>query len=205
LTDQAISFSAGDLTAAAVGEMLGTLDQGHLLTLLRALAAADAPGILAVADELAVRGLSFQAALGDLAVLLSRVAIAQRLGHAQADDPLAECITAVAGILSPADVQLFYAVAVHSRHELALAPDEQAGFVMACLRMLALLPEGRVPPVAMGTPPVAQAEPASAAVPAAVSASAPAPAAAPVTPPPAAQAPVAVAAAPVTAEPPAWE
>lgn len=158
LTDQAISFSAGDLTAAAVGEMLGTLDQSHLLHLLQALAAADAPGILAVADDLAARGLSFQAALGDLAVLLSRVAIAQRLGHAQADDPLAEDITALAGALTPDDVQLFYAVAVHSRHELALAPDEQAGFVMACLRMLALLPEGRVPPVTMGSPSVAQAD-----------------------------------------------
>ncbi|WP_368641211.1 DNA polymerase III subunit gamma/tau [Castellaniella ginsengisoli] len=160
LTDQAISFSAGDLTAAAVGEMLGTLDQHHLLSLLRALAAADAPAILAVADDLAARGLSFQAALGDLAVLLSRVAIAQRLGHAQADDPLAQAVTELAGALTPDDVQLFYAVAVHSRQELALAPDEQAGFVMACLRMLALLPEGRVPPVSMAPPPALQAAPA---------------------------------------------
>ncbi|MGE4450043.1 DNA polymerase III subunit gamma/tau [Castellaniella sp.] len=212
LTDQAISFSAGNLTAAAVGEMLGTLDQRHLLDLLRALAAADAPGILAVADDLAARGLSFQAALGDLAVLLSRVAIAQRLGHAQADDPLAEDVTALAGALTPDDVQLFYAVAVHSRQELALAPDEQAGFVMACLRMLALLPEGRVPPVTMGSPPVARAAEAPAAVaPAAVEAAAPAPSMA--APAPAAQ-PRAAAPAPVppspadaapAAELPAWE
>ncbi|WP_368655626.1 DNA polymerase III subunit gamma/tau [Castellaniella ginsengisoli] len=183
LTDQAISFSAGDLTAAAVGEMLGTLDQHHLLSLLRALAAADAPAILAVADDLAARGLSFQAALGDLAVLLSRVAIAQRLGHAQADDPLAEAVTELADALTPDDVQLFYAVAVHSRHELALAPDEQAGFVMACLRMLALLPEGRVPPVTMAPPPALQAAPAESVQ------------AAPETAPDAA----------LKAEPPAWE
>lgn len=213
LTDQAISFSAGDLTAAAVGEMLGTLDQRHLLDLLRALAAADAPGILAVADDLAARGLSFQAALGDLAVLLSRVAIAQRLGHAQADDPLAEDVTALAGALTPDDVQLFYAVAVHSRQELALAPDEQAGFVMACLRMLALLPEGRVPPVAMGSPPTATADarPAAApavAAPAVVEAAASAAATAPApkaTPPAAAPAPRASAQAASSAEPPAWE
>ncbi|MGB6009478.1 DNA polymerase III subunit gamma/tau [Castellaniella sp.] len=152
LTDQAISYSAGNLTAAAVGEMLGTLDQHHLVALLRALAAADAPGILAVADELAARGLSFQSALADLAVLLSRVAIAQRLGHAQADDPLADDIQALAAGLGPDDVQLFYAVAVHSRQELALAPDEYAGFVMACLRMLALLPPDRVPPVLLDVP-----------------------------------------------------
>ncbi len=205
LTDQAISFSAGDLTAAAVGEMLGTLDQRHLLDLLRALAAADTPGILAVADDLAVRGLSFQSALGDLALLLSRVAIAQRLGHAQADDPQAEDITALAGALTPDDVQLFYAVAVHSRQELALAPDEQAGFVMACLRMLALLPEGRVPPVSMRSPPIARPSDASAvaAAPTAVETAATVTAA----PPPAvasASRPPAEAAAP-HAEPPAWE
>jgi len=156
LTDQAISFAAGNLTAAAVGEMLGALDQHHLVSLARALAAADAPGILAVADELALRGLSFQAALADLAVLLSRVAIAQRLGHAQADDPLADDVQALAASLTPDDVQLFYAVAVHSRQELALAPDEYAGFVMACLRMLALLPPDRVPPVRLD-PPVSRA------------------------------------------------
>ena len=213
LTDQAISFSAGDLTAAAVGEMLGTLDQHHLLDLLRALAAADAPGILAVADDLAARGLSFQAALADLAVLLSRVAIAQRLGHAQADDPLAEDVTALAGVLTPDDVQLFYAVAVHSRQELALAPDEQAGFVMACLRMLALLPEGRVPPVAMGSPPTAGTEDRSAAAPVAatppvVEAAAPAAGVSrPVATPPDASPAPAAAPAPAADEsgPPAWE
>src|SRR5690606_1027057 len=42
--------------------------------------------------------------------------------------------------------QLFYSVAVHSRGELSLAPDEYAGFVMACLRMLALVPPGTTPP-----------------------------------------------------------
>ena len=147
LTDQAISYSAGNLTAAAVSEMLGTLDQHHLVRLLRALTAGDAAAVVAVADDLALRGLSFQSALADLAVILSRVAIAQRLGHAQPDDPLASDIEALAGALAPDETQLFYTVAVHSRHELSLAPDEYAGFVMACLRMLALLPAERVPPV----------------------------------------------------------
>lgn len=152
LTDQAISYSAGNLTAAAVSDMLGTLDQDHLVALLRALAGADAAAVVAVADDLSARGLSFQAALADLAVLLSRVAIAQRLGRAPADDPLAEDITALAAILSPDDLQLFYAVAVHSRQELSLAPDEYAGFVMACLRMLALLPPDRLPAVPLAPP-----------------------------------------------------
>ena len=47
-------------------------------------------------------------------------------------------IKRLASTLQPDAVQLFYTVAVHSRSELAIAPDEYAGFVMACLRMLSL-------------------------------------------------------------------
>ena len=139
LTDQAIAYSAGNLSEEAVRGMLGTIDQRHLVRLLDALAAGQGQGVLAVADELAARGLSYGGALADLAVLLSRVAIEQRVpGVTSQDDPLAGDIVRLAGTMHPDAVQLFYTVAVHSRNELALAPDEYAGFVMACLRMLSL-------------------------------------------------------------------
>ncbi|MGN6662426.1 MAG: DNA polymerase III subunit gamma/tau [Achromobacter mucicolens] len=139
LTDQAIAYSAGNLTEDAVRGMLGTIDQRHLVRLLDALSSGDAKGVLAVADELAIRGLSYAGALADLAVLLSRVAIEQRVtGVTAAEDPLAADIARLAQALHPDAVQLFYSVAVHSRGELTLAPDEYAGFIMACLRMLAL-------------------------------------------------------------------
>ncbi|MVW71965.1 DNA polymerase III subunit gamma/tau [Bordetella sp. 15P40C-2] len=139
LTDQAIAYSAGNLTEEAVRGMLGTIDQRHLVRLLESLAAGQAAGVLAVADELSTRGLSYSGALADLAVLLSRVAIEQRVpGATPADDPVAGDIVRLAGVLHPDAVQLFYSVAVHSRSELSLAPDEHAGFIMACLRMLAL-------------------------------------------------------------------
>src|SRR5690606_18213791 len=152
LSDQAIAYSAGDLSAQAVQAMLGTIDQRHLAQLLQALIAYDAQAILAVADDLALRGLSYAGALADLATLLSRLAIEQRIpGTISDDDPLAEAVRQLAPMLSPDHVQLFYSVAVHSRQELSLAPDEYAGFVMACLRMLALLPE----PVSAHVPPPA--------------------------------------------------
>jgi len=139
LTDQAIAYSAGNLTEDAVRGMLGTIDQRHLVRLLDALSTGDAKGVLAVADELAIRGLSYAGALADLAVLLSRVAIEQRVtGVTAAEDPLAADIARLAQALHPDAVQLFYSVAVHSRGELTLAPDEYAGFIMACLRMLSL-------------------------------------------------------------------
>ncbi|SAI70509.1 DNA polymerase III subunits gamma and tau [Bordetella trematum] len=139
LTDQAIAYSAGNLTEEAVRGMLGTIDQRHLLRLLEALHQGDARAVLAVADELATRGLSYAGALADFAVLLSRIAIEQRVAGATApEDPLAADIARLGGLLHPDAVQLFYSVAVHSRGELSLAPDEYAGFVMACLRMLSL-------------------------------------------------------------------
>lgn len=146
LTDQAIAYSAGNVNNDAVQGMLGTIDQGHLCQLLRALINRDAQALMAVADDLALRGLSYSAALGDLAVLLSQIAVEQRLpGATPAEHPLQADIRDLAQKLGPDFVLLFYSVAVHSRKELSLAPDEYAGFVMGCLRMLALMPGDTLP------------------------------------------------------------
>ncbi|MBV6306833.1 DNA polymerase III subunit gamma/tau [Candidimonas humi] len=176
LTDQAIAYSAGRITAEAVQGMLGTIDQRHLLRLLQALADSSAREVLDVADELAARGLSYSGALADLAVMLSRVAIEQRVGAVLPDDdPLAGDLRALAGHLHPDLVQLFYSIAVHSRQELALAPDEYAGFVMACLRMLAVAPPAPEDGARASLPPAAEARGATApAVSAAAAAPAPA-------------------------------
>lgn len=139
LTDQAIAYSAGDLTEESVRGMLGTIDQRHLVRLIDALQSGQASAVLEVADELSTRGLSYRAALADLAVMLSRVAILQRVEQAADDsDPLVGDLKRLAQTLHPDAVQLFYTVAVHSRSELSIAPDEYAGFVMACLRMLSI-------------------------------------------------------------------
>lgn len=156
LTDQAIAYSAGAVTTEAVQGMLGTIDQGHLIGILNALIEGSGAQLVAIADDMALRGLSFSGALADLAVLLSRIAIEQRVpGTLPADEPNFAAIQALAQQLSPDHVQLFYSVVVHSRDELALAPDEYAGFIMACLRMYALTPAGSLPVSEPVAPPVA--------------------------------------------------
>ncbi|QVQ26761.1 DNA polymerase III subunit gamma/tau [Achromobacter deleyi] len=207
LTDQAIAYSAGNLTEDAVRGMLGTIDQRHLVRLLDALSTGDAKGVLAVADELAIRGLSYAGALADLAVLLSRVAIEQRVtGVTPAEDPLAGDIARLAQVLHPDAVQLFYSVAVHSRSELTLAPDEYAGFIMACLRMLALngdagpqtaLEAPAAPARQTAEPAMAAAAPAAATPVAPASVAEPAPVPAPIAPAPVATPAPAAAPAPV--------
>ncbi|QDQ88065.1 DNA polymerase III subunit gamma/tau [Alcaligenaceae bacterium SJ-26] len=158
LTDQAIAYSADNLTEEAVRGMLGAIDQRHLVRLLDVLSAGQAEGVIALADELAARGLSYSGALADLSTMLSRIAIAQRApGALPDDDPMTAEYVRLAGQMHPDAVQLFYSVAVHSRSELSLAPDEYAGFIMACLRMLALFAEAGGAPAAPVTPPPAPA------------------------------------------------
>jgi DNA polymerase-3 subunit gamma/tau len=121
--------------------MLGALDQSYLIRVLDALATKDGAGLLEVADEMATRSLSYNAALQDLGTLLHRVALAQTVPAALTDDvPEREDILRLAGLFDAEEVQLFYQIAVHGRNELSLAPDEYAGFSMTLLRMLAFRP-----------------------------------------------------------------
>jgi DNA polymerase-3 subunit gamma/tau len=141
LTDQAIAYAAGKVTLEAVQGMLGALDQSYLIRLLDALAAKDGAGLLAVADEMAERSLSYNAALQDLGTLLHRIALAQTVPAAVPQDlPERGDILRLSSVFDAEEVQLFYQIAVHGRNELGLAPDEYAGFSMTLLRMLAFRP-----------------------------------------------------------------
>ncbi|MFL6708923.1 MAG: DNA polymerase III subunit gamma/tau, partial [Massilia sp.] len=141
LTDQAIAYAAGAVTLEAVQGMLGALDQTYLVRLLDALLAQNGADLMAVADEMASRSLSYNGALQDLGTLLHRVALAQSVPAAVPQDlPELADIVRLAGAFDPQEVQLFYQIAVHGRNEIGLAPDEYAGFTMTLLRMLAFRP-----------------------------------------------------------------
>jgi len=147
LLDQSIAHGAGKVTPASVSDMLGSIDQSHLLRLLEAVAAGDAAAAVKVADEMQARSLSFDTALADLASLLLRIAIAQSLPDSVDDARLRE----LAGRIDAESVQLYYQIALQGREDLPLAPDEHGGFVMTVLRLLAFKPEG-APRVAMAPP-----------------------------------------------------
>jgi DNA polymerase-3 subunit gamma/tau len=141
LTDQAIAYSANQVNEDAVRGMLGALDQSYLIRLLDALADADGADVLAIADEMSLRSLSFSTALQDLASLLHRIAWAQFAPSSVLDEwPEAADLRRFAQALSAEQVQLFYQIATIGRSELGLAPDEYAGFTMTLLRMLAFEP-----------------------------------------------------------------
>ncbi|WP_296943801.1 DNA polymerase III subunit gamma/tau [uncultured Massilia sp.] len=152
LTDQAIAYAAGAVTLDAVQGMLGALDQSYLVRLLDALAQQDGADLMAVADEMASRSLSYNGALQDLGTLLHRIALAQTVPTAVPQDlPELADIQRLALAFDPQEVQLYYQIAVHGRNEIGLAPDEYAGFTMTLLRMLAFRPgQGGAEPA--GTP-----------------------------------------------------
>lgn len=143
LTDQAIAYAAGTVNEAAVRGMLGTLDDAYLISMLDALAAHDGASLLAIAEEMGVRSMSFSLALQDLSSLLQKIAAAQVVPESVLDDwPEAGEIRRLVSVFTREEIQLFYQIAITSRTDISLAPDEQTGFAMALLRMLAFRPAG---------------------------------------------------------------
>jgi DNA polymerase-3 subunit gamma/tau len=190
LTDQAIAYAAGKVTEESVRGMLGTLDDAYLIRILDCLIAKDGASLLAVANEMGERSMSFSLALQDLSSLLQKIAAAQVVPESVLEDwPEASEIRRLAGQLTKEEAQLFYQITITSRPDLSLAPDEQTGFAMTLLRMLAFRPGnsggsgGGSSSPTPSAPPVNTARPASlsaapAAAPAARSSAPPAPAAA---------------------------
>jgi DNA polymerase III subunit gamma/tau len=144
LLDQAIAHGGGSVSLESARAMLGTVGQDHLHAVLRALAARDGAALVAEADRMAERSLSFEAALQDLASLLHRLSLLQTVPEALAeDDPDGAVLQELVSRFGPDDLQLYYQIAIQGRGDLALAPDEYAGFTMTLLRMLAFAPGGQ--------------------------------------------------------------
>ena len=142
LLDQAIAHGAGKVEEEQVRAMLGTVDLDYLFAILEAVEAGDIGELLRIAADMAVRSLSFGAALQELAGLLTRLQIAQKAPASIDDqDPDRVRLFDLAARLSPEFVQLAYQIAIHGRAELPMAPDEYAGFVMTLMRLHGFRPE----------------------------------------------------------------
>ena len=143
LTDQAIAYGGGQLTHEVVRIMLGSVDRGHTLALVQALAANDGAAVLAVVDGLRSLGLSAAATLDELALLLQQMAVEQVVpGGLDEQDPDTADARLAAPLLAPDETQLLYSMALKGREELGLVSDEYAGLTMVLLRFLAFSPRG---------------------------------------------------------------
>ncbi|MFE8663690.1 DNA polymerase III subunit gamma/tau [Serratia nevei] len=167
LTDQAIAMGQGQVTAATVSQMLGTLDDEQPLAILEALVSADGEKVMAQVAQAASRGVDWENLLVETLALLHHIAMVQLLPsmldnhYAAVEQRLRE----LARTLPPADVQLYYQTLLVGRKELAYAPDRRMGVEMTLLRALAFHPKAVIPePVALvQTAPAPMAQPQAAA------------------------------------------
>ena len=154
LLDQAIAYGGGRVDEAEVGTMLGSIEHGHIVNLLEALAAGDGEALLQHIAALSEFAPDFDGVLSELLSLLHNLAVVQAVPGAAVDDHLdADAVQRLAAAISPEDVQLFYQIGLVGRRDLAIAPTPRLGFEMALLRMLAFRPvaaagQARTPPVA---------------------------------------------------------
>lgn len=141
LLDQAIAMGSGSVAEQDVRQMIGAVDKQYLYELLVGIVNQDGEALLAKAQEMAARAIGFDSALGELAMLLQRLALIQAVPSALAhDDPERETLLQLSQALSGEQIQLYYQCTIHGKQDLSLAPDEYAGFVMTLLRMLAFAP-----------------------------------------------------------------
>ncbi len=143
--DQALAYGAGEVRDGGVRSMLGTVDADYAYRIVDALIARDGPALLAQARTLTERGVSLAGALEELALLLHRIALVQTVPDASDAVPDAERVKALAEAFAPDAVQLAYQICLQGRTDLSLAPDEQTGFSMTLLRLLAFDPATESP------------------------------------------------------------
>jgi DNA polymerase-3 subunit gamma/tau len=142
LLDQAIAFGGGQLNEADVKQMLGTIEQTHIYTLLEQLAVRDGAGLMATLQQLNTQSPDHVAVLAELLSSLHYLALIQQVPSAY-DESMGdqERLLRLSQQLSPEDVQLFYQIGVLGRRDLPYAPDPASGVEMVLLRMLAFRPQ----------------------------------------------------------------
>ncbi|WP_284601956.1 DNA polymerase III subunit gamma/tau [Dickeya dadantii] len=155
LTDQAIAMGQGQVTAAAVSQMLGTLDDEQPLALIEALIKGDGAGVMALMGQAASRGVDWEALLVETLTLLHRIAMLQLLPSALGEEynQVAPRLRELARVIPPAEVQLYYQTLLVGRKELPYAPDRRMGVEMTLLRALAFHPSQTIAePVPVNVP-----------------------------------------------------
>lgn len=142
ITEQAISFGAGELKEAEVRDMLGSVDRDYVFRLLTSLAAGDATMLLQEVEQIAEQSPDFNELLAELIIVLHRIAIAQ-VAPSVIDDSEGDKaqLLQLSQSLPAETVQLYYQIALIGRRDQNYVPDPRGGLEMTLLRMLTFKPE----------------------------------------------------------------
>ena len=141
LTDQAIAFGGGTVMLNQVQSMLGSIDEQHVLGLLKALTDADIGVLMQSCAQVLSYGADAQEVLRSLLELLHQITLTQFAPAAAQQSLYSAQIQALAEQLAPEQVQLYYQILLTGRKDLPHAPDPKSGLEMALLRAVAFVPE----------------------------------------------------------------
>ena len=144
LLDQAAAYGAGQVVAADVRALVGTVERDRLLALLGALASSDAAAMVVALDGIAGEAADCEALLGEVVEALGRMAALQVVPAGREDDEEVEALRALAARIPPEALQLHYQIGLLGRRDLPYAPHPRAGFEMTMLRMVAFAPASEV-------------------------------------------------------------
>jgi DNA polymerase-3 subunit gamma/tau len=144
LTDQAIAFGSGQVMLEQVQTMLGSIDEQHVIALLKTLCDADVAPLMQMVAKVLAFGADAEEVLRSLLELLHQITLTQFAPAAAQQSLFSEQILAFAQQLSPEQVQLYYQMLLNGRKDLAFAPDPKSGLEMALLRAVAFTPEKQV-------------------------------------------------------------
>ncbi len=136
ILERCIAFCENDITAAKVSGLLGIADSHSVQALFDALLANDAVSVLTLIRQLAEKSVDFSDVLDAFMGLLHQSALQYALHESN-------------GPLAAERIQLYYQIALIGRRDLALAPDQQMGFEMIFIRLLAFQPwheDDNIPP-----------------------------------------------------------
>ena len=139
LLDQAIAYGEGVVSQLCVTDMLGSIDQAHVIRLIERLAAGDGSALMNEVAQLDEQAPDYGAVLDEMMSSLQRIAVIQVVGE---DDSIEghEELSRLAPTLSAEDVQLYYQIALQGRRDLDVCRDFRSGFEMTLLRMFAFRP-----------------------------------------------------------------
>ncbi|HGJ5889872.1 MAG TPA: DNA polymerase III subunit gamma/tau [Arsenophonus apicola] len=143
LTDQAIAMGQGQVSADSVSQMLGILDDEQPLAIIEAIVHADGQKMMALVEDIALRGSDWENVLIEMLSLVHRIAMIQLLPVEMQDtaSPLEERLRLLARSITPTDLQLYYQILFVGRKELPYAPEKRMGVEMTLLRALAFHPK----------------------------------------------------------------
>ena len=132
LLDQAIAYTASNLSFDMILDMLGTVDDEIIYQVFKAIAEEKGEALLSICQQMAIEGVNFSQVLERFIDVLHQVALCQLMNSSVSQGEIIN----IASAFSKEDIQLFYDICLKGLSDLGTVPNASIGFEMTVLRML---------------------------------------------------------------------